>query len=338
MAALMADMPLIQRLILASVLSSVPLSAGGPCEAFRADLTRTYAFRPSQLSTEAMDAKGKEMDAIWTRVVSDRSLIPCLERAVDDPSASQSLRYDGSALLVHVDPSPAHKAMQAKWWCRTDLADTDPQAWVQTLAEFGSDGFDTEEGAVRWMETPNAHYYLPEHGGWEITQEDGAIFLVESMDENRAFSMLKTALADPKFPARDLAARMMYRLGTRDACAYLLSMDLSGLGPSTRKDILSLRKRHQLVDPRRGAPSVSREAFLAAFKAFVDKGDLDPFMNLADRVKDGERDAVTVLAPEDLPLLRAFRRHLMARCNPHLIELDQDLMRILVTLSWPKES
>lgn len=311
------------------------LFAGDTCSSFRSDLAKTYAFRPSQLSDDEMAVKGKAMDAIWRRVDADHSLISCLEQAVEDPSASPSLRYDGSALLVHVDPTPAHKAMQAEWWCKTDLADTDARAWVEGLAGLGMEGYDIREGAIRWMVNKGAHYYLAEHGAWNITQDDGAIFLIESMDEEQAFSMLKAALEDPRFPARDLAAMMMCRLGTADSCGYLRTMSLEGIGSNGRGIILDLRKDHQMVKPRRGKPKVEREVFLAAFKAFVDKGDLDPFIELADRVKDGERDAVAVLRPEDLPLLYAFRRHLMARCNPHLIEWDHDLMHILITLSWP---
>lgn len=285
-----------------------------------------------------MSVKSKEMDAIWNRVDSDHSLLPCLEQAVEDPSASQSLRYDGTALLVHIDPSPTHKAMQAKWWCRTDLADTDPRVWVETLSELGAEGYDTREGARRWLEAKGVHYYLPEHGGWEITQDDGAIFMLESMDENQALQVLKEALEDPKFPSRDLAVKMMARLGTAASCEFIATMSLDGIGPVGKEIIQDLRKDHQLIKARRGRPKVTREAFLAAFSSFVDKGDLNPFMNLVDRVKDGERDAVAVLHPEDLPLLYAFRRHLIARCNPHLIDFDQDLMRILMTLSWPQNS
>ena len=314
------------------------LFAGDACSTFRSDLIKTYAFRPSQLSDEEMAVKGKAMDAIWQRVDADHSLIPCLEQAIDDPASTQSLRYDGSALLVHVDPTPAHKAMQAKWWCKTDLADTEARAWVEGLAELGMEGYDIREGAIRWMENKGAHYYLVEHGAWNITQDDGAIFMIESMDERQAFSLLKAVLEDPKFAARDLAAMMMCRLGTADSCDYLRTMNLAGIGSNGREIILGLRKDHQMVKPRWGKPKVEREAFLAAFNAFLDKGDIDQFMKLADRVKDGERDAVAVLRPEDLPLLHTFRRHLMAKCNPHLIELDHDLMRILTTLSWPKEN
>ena len=310
--------------------------AGGPCDAFRSELAKTYDFRPSQLSADAMSAKSKEMDAIWRRVDSDHSLIPCLEQAVEDPSATASLRYDGAALLVHADPSPMHKAMQVKWWCRTDLADTDPRAWVETLAALGADGYDTGEGAIRWMVSNDAHYYLPEHGGWEITQDDGAIFLIESMDENQAFTVLKGALDAPKFPARDLAAMMMARLGTAASCGYIRDMSLEGIGSNGRGILLGLRKDHQMVKPRKGKPRITREAFIASFKALVDENDLGPFMKLADRVKDGERDLVAVLLPRDLPLLHAFRRHLIARCNPHLIGFDNDLMRVLITLSWLK--
>ena len=314
---------------------TLPLAAAGDCGAFRAELVKTYAFRPSQLSADALTIKSKEMDRIWKQVNADHSLIPCLEQAIEDPAATQSLRYDGSALLVHSDPSHAHKAMQAKWWGRTELVNSDARAWVETLAALGAEGYDTREGALRWLATKDPHYFLPEHGGWEIDQATGAAFLFGSMDEGQAFDALKGVIEDPKNPAKELAAETMLGLGTPASCAYIRTMDLSGVNEEYREVIGSLRRDHQLIKPRSGRPKVSREAFLAAFHAFVDKGNLDPFMALAGKVSDGERDAVMVLRPEDLPLLHSFRRHLFARCNPHLLEWDKDLEFILITLSWP---
>jgi hypothetical protein len=113
-------------------------------------------------------------------------------------------------------------------------------------------------------------------------------------------------------------------------------MSLEGIGANARGILLGLRKDHQMVKPRKGKSRITREAFTASFKALVDEHDLGPFMKLADRVKDGERDLVAVLLPRDLSLLHAFRRHLIARCNPHLIGFDNDLMRVLITLSWRK--
>ena len=153
----------IRYTLLMGLLAAFPVLGGDPCAPFRADLTKTYAFRPSLLSNDAMAAKRKEMDAIWKRVDADHSLTPCLEQAIEDPAATPSLRYDGAALLVHSDPSRAHKAMQAKWWGRTDLADTDPRAWVETLSGLGAEGYDIREGSLRWLATKGVHYYLPEH-------------------------------------------------------------------------------------------------------------------------------------------------------------------------------
>lgn len=281
-----------------------------------------------------MAAKSKDMDAIWNRVDADRGLIPCLEEAIEDPAASPSLRYDGCALLVHLDPSPRHKAMQARWWGRTDLADTDPRIWVEVLASLGAQGLDIREGAMRWLEAEDAHYFLPEHGGWEVTQTMGSMFLFGSMEAGQAFDALKGALSDPREAVRDQAAALMIRLGTPESCAWVRTADLGRLSPEARKAVVSLRKDHQLVRARKGAPKTTRQAFLTAFRAFMEKDDLDPFMRLAEKVPDGERDLAAVLQPEDLPVLRDFRRRLMARCNPHLLDWDQDLMRVLVTLTW----
>ena len=43
-------------------------------------------------------------------------------------------------------------------------------------------------------------------------------------------------------------------------------------------------------------------------------------MKLVEKVPDGERDVVTVMKPEDLPLIRKVRRAMAASGNPHLME------------------
>jgi hypothetical protein len=48
--------------------------------------------------------------------------------------------------------------------------------------------------------------------------------------------------------------------------------------------------------------------------------DFRPFLELVEKAPHGERDAVTVMGPGDLPRIRRVRRAMAASCNPHLME------------------
>jgi hypothetical protein len=54
-------------------------------------------------------------------------------------------------------------------------------------------------------------------------------------------------------------------------------------------------------------------------------------------VPDGEKDAVAVLKPEDVPLVRKVRRALIATADPHALEYYKVFTDILMTLVWRPE-
>jgi len=75
----------------------------------------------------------------------------------------------------------------------------------------------------------------------------------------------------------------------------------------------------QAIQPR-NPPKSTRAEYLELLHAIADRNDFMPFMELVEKVADGERDAVAVLTAADLPLIRKARRAMAATGNPHIME------------------
>src|SRR6266550_8080713 len=82
------------------------------CGDFERTIKTTYNFRPALLSSSERDHKSTAMDQVWKMVKADQAgLLPCLRKALEDPQADSWFRFDGSTLLVSLDPSPDSKIL-----------------------------------------------------------------------------------------------------------------------------------------------------------------------------------------------------------------------------------
>jgi hypothetical protein len=302
-----------------------------PCEEFSRAVKSTYNFKPSRLKDEAeRSAKSAAMDSFWNTVkVRQKEFLPCLRAALEDPKSDPWFGFDGSTLLVYLDPSSESKATQVRRYTSAELEDVDLQVWVSTLARLGAEGFDVSEAGARWLALPKAEYYLPQHGAYHVTKLEGALYIYGSMDEAQATPALVKILNQPANPAREEALGLLMVQATPEALRSLKGFDASGLSPKSRGALREFQERPKLFEPR-AKPKTSREEFLKAFNGFVN-GDPNYFFELVDKVPDGEKDVVAVLKPEDLPLVRRVRRKFIAAANPHATEYYDSFTKILLT-------
>ena len=127
------------------------------------------------------------MDGVWSLVKKDRAtLLPCLRAALIEPNADAFFRFDGSNLLMSLDPTPESRSILVRSYAVVDLADVDLRVWVGRLASLGAEGFDISDAADKWLRFPRASYFLPEHGAYKVAAQNGAMFLYGSMDEAHA--------------------------------------------------------------------------------------------------------------------------------------------------------
>jgi HEAT repeat protein len=176
---------------------------------------------------------------------------------------------------------------------------------------------DISGAAERWMRYTHASYVVPQHS-FTARRPEGAFFLYGSMDEALAAPALFKIASDPAHPQRELALSLLGKLATSEADDAFRSVDLSGF-PSRVQTAARSELANRPVFKRRDPPKSTREEILAVLRSIVDQRDFGPFMELIDKVPDGERDVVTVMKPADLLLIRKARRAMAASGNPHLM-------------------
>jgi hypothetical protein len=307
------------------------------CDSFQRLIKTTYDFKPSKLTDSERDSKSAAMDRVWEAVEANPDrLLPCLRVALQDSSADKWFRFDGSRLLVKLDPSPESKTLQIRSYTDVDLDDVDLRRWVTDLALRGFEGFDVSAAGSRWLAYPKARYFLPEHGAYEVKRFQGALFIFGSMDESQATPALVKVISQPDHPGRADALQILMSQATPESLGELKRLlDASGFPTQVRDQLRELLGKPNLLRARPN-PKTSREECIRAFQDMI-AGDIGKFMELVSKVPDGEVDVIAVMKPEDLLLIRKVRRKIITYGNQHVIEYYNSFTDILMSLVWKPE-
>ena len=323
---------LIGLALLAGLSSVIAAQTKSACTAFQETVKSTYNFRPSLLANESeRKKKSAAMDKIWEAVKANQNeLLPCLRQALDDPASDAWFRFDGSNLLVSLDPSEASKKLQIKNYAATILEDVDLRVWVMTLVRRAQEGFDVSAPGEKWMSFPKAKYFLPEHGLFVIGVYSGGLFIFGSMDEALATPALIRIASQPDHPGREVALGLLLDQNTAESLRFLRQLKLSTLHSKLRNRVSEELTRPDFFEPR-SKPRTSRKEFVDAFENFIN-GKPGLFLELVDKVSDGEKDVVATMTADDLPLLRKMRRRMIAGGNQHSIAFYDSFTKIIRTL------
>jgi hypothetical protein len=259
------------------------------------------------------------MDKVWNLVEAHPSeMLPCLTAEMEGPSADSWFLFDAGSLLVKLDHSPRTNQLILRGCERVDLDDVALLDWVDRLTTLALQDVDISGAAERWMQYSHASYVVPRHA-FTVKRPEGAFFLYGSMDEALAAPALMKIASDPANPQRELALSLLGKLATPEADNAFRSVDLNGFSSQVQTAAHSVIANRPIFY-RRDPPKSTREEILAVLRSIADQRDFRPFMELVVKTPDGERDAVTVMKPEDLPLIRKARRAMAASGNPHLME------------------
>ena len=325
-----------QRLVLVStfVIACCWLAHGqttASCDDFNKLIKSTYNFRPALLENNAeRSRKSAAINKVWETVKAKRAeLLPCLISALEDPKADPWFRFDGSNLLVSLDPSDAAKRIQIKNYAATNLEDVDLRMWVTGLLRRGLENYDVSAAGERWLSYARGRYFLPEHG-FEVSVFTGALFIFGSMDETFATPALIKIGSDRNHPGREGALGILINQQTPESRRFLRQLDLSTVSPYLRKLIRDELERPKLLTPR-AQPKTTRQEFIAAFQALLN-GNPAVFFGLVEEVSDSERDVVATLTTDDLPLVRKVRRQMIAGGNQYSLEFYDSFTKIIRTM------
>jgi len=321
--------------------SSEPVEAIAPgqCDQFQQTIRNTYNFNPALLDSGQMSAQSARLDVFWNQVRQSRAtLLPCLRKALKEDNSSSFFAIDGSMLLVDIDPSRASKALQVKKFISADLDGVDLEYWVRTMARRGVEGFDTSEAGAKWLSYPKARYQLSMHGGYPVDSFIGAVFIFGSMDEEFATPALLRLVNEVGRPRnqRESALAILESQATLTSLQALKQVNTSGLSADAGQGIRELIENPKLLQPR-AHPKLTREEQLNAFQGIVN-GDYSAFRAMVMKAPDGEVDAVAMLRPEDIPLVRQARRASISRCNQHAVADFGSFTQILWALTRKAEA
>lgn len=323
----------ILSLSIALLCSSAALGQATDCTSFQRMVSATYNFRPAKLTEAEKTAKSNEMDRVWDAVKRDPvKLLPCLRSSLAAPGADPFFLFDGSNLLLSLDPSESTKQTLIRSYARVDLADVDASRWVGRLALLAFEGLDISEAADKWLRSPDALYYLPQHGAYKVTIDNGAMFLYGSMDEAFATPALVKIVSDKSHPGRETALWALMNQATPESLQALKQVDPKQFSQEAQGSLKALMQGPTLIEPRK-PPKHTRVEFVNAFEKLIN-GNPKLFFDLVSRTPDGEKDVVAVLKPEDVPLVRKVRRRLIATGSPHMMGYYNDFSSILMTLIW----
>lgn len=311
--------------------------APGQCDQFQQTVRSTYNFNPANFNSAQVEAQSAKLDVFWSQVKESRTtLVPCLRKALRDDNSGSFFAIDGSNLLVDLDPSRASKALQVKKFIGANLDGVSLEIWVRTMARRGVEGFDTSEAGAKWLSYPK--YHLSMHGGYPVNSFIGAIFIFGSMDEQYATPMLLRLANDTgrTQDQRESALVILVAQATPASLQALKQVNTNGLAAGAREMIREAIENPKLLKPR-AHPKLTREEQLNAFQGIVN-GDYSAFRAMVMKAPDGEVDAVAMLRPEDIPLLRQARRASISRCNQHALSDYASFTQILSALTWKAES
>lgn len=319
-----------------SVAEPNEIVAPGQCDGFQQEIARTYSFNPAGMSQSQIEAQSRKLDSLWSKVRQSRAmLLPCLRKALNEERSDSFFNIDGSMLLVDVDPSRASKALQVRSFIKANLDGTDLEYWVKTMARRGVEGFDTSGAGAKWLAYPKAKYNDSVHGGFPVDSFFGAVFIFGSMDEDLATPALLQIANQVGHPHRDDALAILMSQATAASMDALRQGNTAGLSKGTSESIRELLENPNVLSPRT-KPKLTREEQLIAFQGIVD-GNYGPFREMVMKAPDGEVDAVAMLLPEDIPLVRRARRAAISRCNQHAISDYGSFTKILWALVWKQE-
>src|SRR6266404_3366736 len=218
---------LIGMVSLAAIASPSDVSS---CSGFKSLVATTYGFRPSLLDHKARNAKAQEMDTVWQAVrKSPKTLIPCLRAELAERAQDSWFLFDGSQLLVSVDPSQDSKTILLAALKQVSLDDVDLRIWVETTSSLGKDDFDTSEVGRQWLTYPQAQYFLPEHGAYRVDRSNGALFIFGALNERYATPALLKLCQTESGEAKEVSTWLLMSQATPEALRALKELNHEGL-------------------------------------------------------------------------------------------------------------
>ncbi|MFT7462666.1 MAG: hypothetical protein ACI9EF_001008 [Pseudohongiellaceae bacterium] len=327
---------MLHRMLVAAVLL-VAATEPQDCDTLRSMIMETYDFSPSELSGDEKGAAAAAMTEFWEYVeASPDENLECLRAALVDELATPWFLFDGSSLLVNLDPSQESKALQARLWCSVNLDDVSGQYWIETLARRGVEGFDVSVAGDRWLAYEDAGYFVARHGMFKVGSFEGAMFLFGSMDESHATPGLLRVVGERDHPGRSVAIALLAQQGTPESWRALGAIDVDSLPPSAGAALLKFRSGPPQMPAGEGDVELSREEIVGDLLAALGDETATP-LHPSTSAAAWLRGAVATLQPEDIELVRRARRQRVTVSSDEAVYEYMKYSAAIQALTWSAE-
>jgi hypothetical protein len=213
---------------------------------FHSKVVSIYNFEPRTLGKANFPAKSAQLDEFWAFVkVNAPQALPLLRAELSDPSNSSFFFYDGAKLLLSLSKDKGDQAIALRSLPRADLRSVDHTDYLTTVHWFARNGFDTRQAALRILDFPDFHAFIPQHA-LTLGQDYSLIYMLfptrESVFVGDLAERLKGEAALPS--QRSLLLALWYTvtpIGTAAIRSFVERPGASGEALTYARELLSRR-------------------------------------------------------------------------------------------------
>ena len=234
------------------------------CADLRAEKSRTYGFRATQLNEAQLDAKSRELDAFWKQVqAAGPEGVSCIRTLLAEEKTDHIFQVDAATMLFPADHSPETQILIRDALAQADFQESDPANYLTLALALGQAGVDIRPLASKLLPYPNAVIHISEHD-LDLDSDTAALFLYGTMEPSQASAALIALLDDPQPFVRGAAAHLLAEQMTDESFRALSKWDgVSKVEEEFRRNDIQAILKYQPQNPADYAsPKFTREQVL----------------------------------------------------------------------------
>lgn len=323
-------------LALTFLLGAIQSSAqAATCADVTAAKSRTYGFRPSQVTAADRNRKSAEMDGFWSLVKSmGPDGIGCLRTLVEAEQADSFFLFDGGSLLASLDHSGGSNQAILKALAQTNLQDVQPDAFISLALRLAKQDVDISSAADNYLRAPKVTAYLARHGGYKLDRLQGAILLYGSMPPALVDKALSREVQGSNDDARNTAAIVWSMNLTEESFKGLAALgDMKTFSNEARQSVQYVLKAQTV--PVTKPSKYSRAQVLAKIAKLP---DFDPsefsggFADMEAEIRAFHNSICATLTPVDVVTLLDARRRSIRGVSDESVDDYSELSGVLLNL------
>jgi hypothetical protein len=299
------------RLIIFLAASAISSLFAQPCGGFESLYQATYNFRPSRLTGAQSNQKSAQLERFWVEVKAQgRDGVLCLQSLVRRHPEDPYFQYDGATLLYSMDRGAVSLDLIASALQLTDVDEIPLAQFVEFCVQLSASFIDISQMATMFAGGSRVDGRLAEEHS-PLNRLTGSLLLYGSMIPSFADRALTRTLQSPNPIARSTAMQVMAFLRTEENLRQLDSLYHTYALPDSVARVASAMNRFNILSSSAGGFE-SRESIRSALRKIPGR----------DRAASGVSvdegfiaDAINLLLPDDLSLVRDARRRSVTGAN-----------------------